>query len=463
MDNLPAPRAVLASLGFVAIWAGSAWAQPASGQLESDAGKWRTWAIASGSAIAVPAPPDTAATAAEIQDLKAHAAPDAAMLDSVAYWDRGWPGYRWQEILLSESAKDGKPLLWRSLALVSVAIQDATIAAWHAKYQYSRQRPSDVDTTIHPLVSVPRSPSYPSEHAAVAAAAADVLAYIFPSDAARLTQLAGEAGQSRIAAGVQFPSDVKAGEALGHEVAAAVIAHAKADRSDVPWDGKIRTGPDLWAGTNPISITMGTWTPWVLQSSDQFRPPPPPAPRSPQMVAELAEIRNFPRTPVTVRLSWFWAAIPELREWIAITNLKLFESRLSDDPPKAARAMALIGIASFDSFIGCFEAKYHYLAPRPFQMDRTVAMLFPAPNHPSYPAAHGCGDGAAEAVLSYLFPRDAAYFKERAEEGAMSRLWAGIHFHSDIDAGLALGRSVGQLVVKQAMQDDHDTQASNLQ
>jgi choline dehydrogenase-like flavoprotein len=61
-----------------------------------------------------------------------------------------------------------------------------------------------------------------------------------------------------------------------------------------------------------------------------------------------------------------------------------------------------------------------------------------APNHPSYPAAHGCGDGAAEAVLSYLFPRDAAYFKARAEEGALSRIWAGIHFRSDIDAGLAL-------------------------
>jgi PAP2 superfamily protein len=80
--------------------------------------------------------------------------------------------------------------------------------------------------------------------------------------------------------------------------------------------------------------------------------------------------------------------------------------------------------------------------------------LFPAPNHPSYPAAHGCGDGAAEAVLSYLFPRDAAYFKVRAEEGALSRIWAGIHFRSDIDAGLALGRSVGRLTVEQAMKDD---------
>jgi hypothetical protein len=51
--------------------------------------------------------------------------------------------------------------------------------------------------------------------------------------------------------------------------------------------------------------------------------------------------------------------------------------------------------------------------------------------------------------------QDAGYFRERAEEGAMSRLWAGIHFRSDIDAGLTLGRSVGQLVVTRAKEDDN--------
>jgi hypothetical protein len=49
---------------------------------------------------------------------------------------------------------------------------------------------------------------------------------------------------------------------------------------------------------------------------------------------------------------------------------------------------------------------------------------------------------------------DAAYFKERAEEGALSRLWAGIHFRSDLDAGLKLGRSVGQLTVEKAAHDE---------
>ena len=418
------------------------------------AGSWHTWYIPSGSAVSVQAPPDTAGTRAEIGDLKQQMPRDSETMTRIAYWDRGWPGYRWQEIALTESQADPRLSLWHTMAIVSSAIHDATVAVWHAKYQYNRARPSDFDQAIKPVVLVPHSPSYPSEHAAVAAAAADVLSYLFPKSEGRLTQRSQEAAQSRIAAGVQFPSDVQAGLALGHEIGRAAIARAKADRSDTRWDGKLATGPNVWAGTNPIGIMRGVWLPWVLTTSDQFRPPPPPAPGSPQMVADLAEVMRYQRTPQSRRISYFWAVIPELREWIAITNLKIFKSRMDDDPPWAARAMALVMIASDDSFIGCFEAKYHYLAPRPFQVDPNVEMLFPAPNHPSYPAAHGCGDGAAEAVLSYLFPNDASYFKERAEEGALSRLWAGIHFPSDLDAGLKLGRSVGQLTVEKAVHDE---------
>ena len=315
--SLQAVLSIIAT-GLVTAWAGSARTEPVNGQLEPGAGEWRTWAISGGGAIAVPAPPDAGASAQEIRDLKPRLAHDTGGADRVAYWDRAWPGYRWQEIALEESQKDPKPFLWRTMALVSVAIHDATVATWHAKYEYSRSRPSEVDPTIKPIVAVPQSPSYPSEHAAVAAAAADVLGYVFPSSAAVLQRQAEEAARSRVEAGVQYPSDVEAGLALGHRVGAAVIAHGKADRSEIPWDGQIKTGPGLWAGTNPRLITMGSWTPWVLESADQFRPPPPPAPGSAQMAADLAEIKGFPRTLVTRRTSWFWAAIPELREWVAV-------------------------------------------------------------------------------------------------------------------------------------------------
>ena len=422
--------------------------------VEPNAGNWHTWSISSGSVVSVPAPPDEAATRAEIGDLKARQAHDAETLDRIAYWDRGWPGYRWQEIALAEADADPTSVLSRTLALVSVAINDATVAAWNAKYQYARARPSDFDPTIEPAVAVPRSPSYPSEHAAVAAATADVLAYVFPKRAAALAQRAQEAAQSRIAAGVQYPSDTEAGLALGHQIGAAVVVYAKSDRSDTPWNGKIATGPNLWAGTNPILPMRGTWVPWVLASSDQFRPPPPPAPGSPQLITELAEVRDAQRTPERRRQAYFWNLVLEEREWLAMTNTKIFEARMADDAPWAARAVALVTVAFSDSYLACFEAKYHYVAARPFQLNPAIDVLFAAPSHPSYPSGHACGVGAAEAVLSHLFPGDAELFQQRAVESSWARLWAGIHFRNDLEAGLTLGRAVGRLTVERAASDE---------
>jgi len=82
-----------------------------------------------------------------------------------------------------------------------------------------------------------------------------------------------------------------------------------------------------------------------------------------------------------------------------------------------------------------------------------VTPLFPTPNHPSYPAAHGSLSGAISATLAYLFPHDAIALNALGQEAGESRLWAGIHFRSDIDAGLALGRAVAKLVIEQAKSD----------
>ena len=82
-----------------------------------------------------------------------------------------------------------------------------------------------------------------------------------------------------------------------------------------------------------------------------------------------------------------------------------------------------------------------------------VTRLFTTPNHPSYPAAHGCFSGSVSAVLAYLFPHDAADLNALGNEAGESRLWAGIHFRSDIDTGLALGRAVAKLVIERAEKD----------
>ena len=52
-----------------------------------------------------------------------------------------------------------------------------------------------------------------------------------------------------------------------------------------------------------------------------------------------------------------------------------------------------------------------------------------------------------------LFPAEAQYIHDKADEAGMSRMWAGIHFRSDIETGLKLGRNVAQLVIEHAAHD----------
>jgi hypothetical protein len=49
-------------------------------------------------------------------------------------------------------------------------------------------------------------------------------------------------------------------------------------------------------------------------------------------------------------------------------------------------------------------------------------------------------------VLAHFFPRDAAAFQAMGEQVAESAVWAGVHFRSDLVAGRALGRAVGQIL-----------------
>src|SRR5262245_12954713 len=118
-------------------------------QIEPKAGTWKTWVLTSGSQFRLPSPPDKAATEAEIVQLKAMAAKrDTTALDQIAYWDTGSPAYRWSQMFVNEGLKHGITLGARDMALVDVAIYDATIATWDSKYTYNRLRPSEADQSL---------------------------------------------------------------------------------------------------------------------------------------------------------------------------------------------------------------------------------------------------------------------------------------------------------------------------
>jgi membrane-associated phospholipid phosphatase len=422
-------------------------------QIEPEAGHWQTWVLTSDAEIQPPAPPDTEATLAEIEELKALAAGrDAAAEALVAFWNAGAPAYRWNALAIAEHAQaqiGPTPRLARGMALLNVAVYDATVAAWAAKYAYNRPHPSELDASLTTLLENPNSPSYPSEHAVAAGAASTILSYLFPDHAADFAAKAEKAAQSRLLAGVNYPSDVEAGLALGQAVAEQVIARAMTDSSDAVWDGTMPTEPGHWTGENPVQAASGSWQTWVLSSGDQLRPPPPPAYDSEQMQIELTALKTFTPTLPTTMAAYFWqsprGAFPYT---YATVGRLLFEYGLDANPPQAARIYAAMSVAQYDAFVACYDAKYTYWSMRPFQIDPEFKSLFPSPNFPSYPSAHSCQSGAVTTVLASFFPADAAALNTTLEEIANSRMWAGIHFQSDVDAGLVLGKGVGELVVE---------------
>jgi hypothetical protein len=455
---------VLSSFGAISSLAATTTTSPRSStnasQVEPKAGTWKTWVLTSGNQFRLAAPPDKAATQAEINQLKDLVAKrDAAALDQIAFWDTGSPAFRWNEITVNEALKNNyiTSVASRVMALVNIAIYDATVAAWDSKYAHNRPRPSEVDESLTTVLANPQSPAYPSEHAVAAGAASGVLAYLFPNAADTFMDMAEQAGQSRLLAGVDYPSDVTAGLELGRKVAERVVAWAKADGSDAKWTGSVPTEKGKWNGTDPVLPTMGNWKTWVLKSSNEFRPGPPPAYDSAEMKAELAEVVDFKRTPKTSADAFFWEyAVGGRRNfsyWNELQSKMIWEYRLDGNAPRAARAYALASIATYEACVACWDAKYTYWAIRPFQLDPNFKPLFNTPNHPAYPSAHGCLSGATATTMAYLFPRDAKMLNGLAEQAGESRLWAGIHFRSDITAGLKLGRQVGQVVIDRAKSD----------
>src|SRR5437764_2826502 len=92
-------------------------------------------------------------------------------------------------------------------------------------------------------------------------------------------------------------------------------------------------------------------------------------------------------------------------------------------------------VAIYASIVAAWNTKYAYSRPRPNAVKRDLRTAGFTPPSPSYPAEHAVAAGAASEVLAYLFPDRAQFYSDQAAEAARSRMVAGIHYRSDIDAG----------------------------
>ena len=342
--------------------------QPAS--VEPDAGTWPTWLLVSGSELRPTAMPGPSTTDAELLVVQALAAQrDRGMLDRIKYWDAGAPQYRWiqRSVKYMEDHGVATPRAGRLLALLTVSMYDSTVAAWDAKYTFNRARPADRDPSLA-AIALPSSPSYPDERAVAAGAASTVLAYAFPADADLFNTWADEAAQSRVEAGVAYPSDTADGLMLGREVGLKAVEWGRVDGSDAVWTGTVPQEPGKWTGTNPIEPMAGTWKPWALTSGRQFRPGPRAAADSDQIKAEVAAVRDYPRTNLTNLTASYWeyyGGRASFEFWNDLATRAIGDYHLDQDPPAAARVYATADVAFADAVIACWDAKYTYWEPRP--------------------------------------------------------------------------------------------------
>ena len=412
-------------------------------QVEPTAGTWKPWFISSGKAYRLPQPSAAKGEVAEV--LARQQALDSAGWQAVLYWNAGAPGYRWHEMMNKMWVIDTASTGVLAQLLLGTAIYDATLAAWDTKYAYNRSRPFAADGRIKALVPKPESPGYPCEHSVAAGVAATVIGHFYPKLADSVLRLAEQAMASRIAAGVAFPSDTRAGFELGKRIAQKEIEHTKDFIPKTAWDGKRPEGSGLWSGKKPMFVMGGKNKTVAIDSSNQYRPGPPP-----DFAKDMAELKAFKPTFRSNANAFHFAS----DNGTDVVGKKIFEYKLHLNPPRAARIYAAVAVANYDAFVACWDAKYAYWGTRPDQYDTTFKpVLIHTPPFPGYPSGHAVGSATSADVLSYFFPADKAFFQKRAKDAAESRFQGGIHFRSDNEVGLELGHKIAGAVIRKISRD----------
>jgi hypothetical protein len=376
-------------------------------------------------------------------------------------------------LLASQNMSGGNPLPHtREFATLHVAIYDAVVSITrdHQPYQFA----------VH-------APTGASAEAAAIAAAHAVLVAFHPSDVSTL-----DARYTSALAAIPDGQPKIDGIAVGEQVANAVLAARTNDgfTNSPPMipDG---TEPYEWRRTPPafappLMPHFASVTPWVIEDATQFLPKPPPALASRRYTRDFNEVKTVgalnstarpqDRTDValfhTLSHAIFWNDIA--RQLWAVEPLSL---------SRTARLFALLNTAFMDGYIGAWHAKWNvYFNWRPVtairladtdsnqQTDADPAWdsLLPTGPHPTYPSAHAVGSGTASHILQRFFGRHGHTLTvtspgtapgvtllyedlgDIVEDVKDARVYLGIHFRFDVEAGVRQGTTTARYVFKSA-------------
>ena len=450
--------------------------------------------LTSPSQIVVPAPAavTSAAYTAELDAIKSSQANlTSAQRQAIGYWSGGGV-MRWNQILrelvarynLPPAPRDeggypvpdaenpfGDPAFpfanpvyaARAYSYVSAAQYDALKSAWYWKFLYNRLSPAKIDKAITAVIPVSDLPSYPSEDAVISGVTVEMLKTLFPAAVEEITKKAAEQRNAALWSGKATASDVAAGLALGKSVAAVFLARAAADGmrtaggSPSIWkalaDSATARGQIAWTSLDvparpPMLPLFGQVRAWNMTPANVVaeRPPPPPSTASQQMKDEAAEVKrtveNLTSAQLAIAQKWNDGAgtYSPPGHWNDVALEYVRDAAMSE--VRGARVFALLNMAMHDAGVGCWEAKFHYFNPRPSQIDPGIKTQIGVPNFPSYTSGHSTFSAAAAVMLSHLFPGGATSFSAMRDEAGISRLYGGIHYRSDIEAGKLHGARI---------------------
>jgi hypothetical protein len=331
-----------------------------------------------------------------------------------------------------------------------------------------------------------------SPDAAIATAESEVLAYYFPSQA-DLVSCYRDAALAMVPDGL----GKLLGTFIGHRAALTMTVGRNGD-GRLPI-GTIEpsyptAGPGVWQPTGPGFLPpqtpyLGRMKPFVLRSPDQYLPPPPPSLGSATWVRDFHETMTMGRATGSGRTQ----EQTDIARFYATNTVVQYNTAFRDVATQhgfdVVQSMRLIGAGSIvaaDAGIACLNAKYHYWFWRPItafnataanvtdgnpatvEENGTWTPLLTTPNHPEYPAAHGCVTSAmAEVFRAILGTDDIHVTLTSTTSPAMptrffatadalqsdvvdARVWGGLHYRNSAEVGVALGRSVARFDLSHA-------------
>ena len=342
-----------------------------------------------------------------------------------------------------------------------------------------------IDNRFQPYGAEIPAPAGASVDAAISSAAYNTLISYFPGqyDALTMQYMAALA----VIPNGQAKDD---GVMVGKASADSIIAMRAGDGlgANVPYIFPAGPTAGVWIPTPPAHLLpltpwAGQMVPFTMSSASQFLPDePPPALTSAQwaddynQVKTLGAVNSTVRTPQQTEIGLFWTEQTSKQYARAFRALAVGHALNTSD---TARLFAMLWTAVADSFIGCYNAKYHFGFWRPVTAiqnggidgnsatvpDSTWMPLGVTPNHPEYPAGHACLTGAVATILKGYFATPNVNFtvsstvfnpahvhtfnsaKDLEKEVEYARIYAGFHYHHSVLQGLLLGQHVAQQVL----------------